>query len=1096
MDRFSTKHVVASLFVAGCCGMLFAPSLIYAQNVPATQTQKKGTVTGVVKDAQGNPIIGAGVAVKGSKQGVITDMDGKFVLPAEPGAQLVVTYVGFTPKDVVAQAGTMNITLEENSKQLNELVVVGFGTQKKANLTGAVSVVGGDELAQRPVTNATQALQGMVPGLQITNSKGGLENTPDINVRGTATIGQGTSGSPLVLIDGMEGDLNTVNSDDIANISVLKDAAASSIYGSRAPFGVILVTTKSGSKDGKVKINYNNSFRWGSPIRMKHMMNSVDFASWMNNTLVNNGNGIRFSAEQIAAMQEYANATPVGPGTRRTADGKLVYGLSSKNGTTWGNPFDDDSGIDNVDWYSEVYKKTTFSQEHNFSATGGTAKFNYYASFGYLDQGGFMRLGEEGLKRYNASAKINAQLTNWLKFSYSFRFVREDYKRPSALTDGLYSNMARQGWPNISIVDRNGFYYDSPSPALSLATGGTDKKQSDDSYHQVSFVLEPIKNWLTHVDFNYHIESDNRHWESLQTYNHDVNGNPVIYRTGSNVHEDYYKDNYYNFQAYTEYTRNVAEKHNFHVMAGFQAENLDNLVFGLQRDGIVIPGKPEIDITTGLGYDGNPITPATNGSRQAWSTVGFFGRFNYDFMGKYLLEVNVRRDGSSRFRKGNQWKTFPSFSLGWNIAQESFFEPLAHIVNQLKLRGSYGTLGNQNVNNWYQTWQTISYNATGGVWIHNGTSKPGIAVAPGLVSAALTWEKIESWDVGLDFGFFNSRLTGSFDYYVRNTKNMIGNAPQMTAILGTAVPVTNNTDLSTRGWELTLGWQDRLSNGLQYGVSFNISDSRTKITRYPNNPTGLIPTSLNSTYIQGRYMNEIWGYETIGIAKTQAEMDNHLKTTDQSALGSNWGAGDIMYKDLNGDGKVTAGSGTLAEHGDMKVIGNATPRYFFGLDMNASWKGFDVRLFFQGVMKRDFWEGGTYMFGAGGGGMWWSTGITGVSDYFRDEETWSVKNGYQNANLDAYLPRPVYSDKNEKIQTRYLQNAAYIRLKNLQIGYSLPAAIVQKLHIQKLRFFFSGDNLWTGTKLAKQFDPETIGNYSGNGYPLSRTLSCGLNLTF
>lgn len=1074
--------------------MLFSPSLVHAQDTSTTQSQKKGTVTGIVKDSQGNPIIGAGVSVKGSKQGVITDMDGKFVLPAAPGSHLVVTFVGFTPQEVIAQEGTMNVTLQENSKQLNELVVVGFGTQKKANLTGAVSVVGGEELAQRPTTNATQALQGMVPGLQITNSKGSLENTPDINVRGTATIGQGTSGSPLVLIDGMEGDLNTINSDDIASISVLKDAAASSIYGSRAPFGVILITTKSGSKDGKVKINYNNSFRWGTPIRMKHMMNSVDFASWMNDSKVNNGEGIHFSSERMAAIQEYANATPVGPGTRRTADGKLVYGISSSNGTTWDDGYA--TGIDDVDWYGEVYKKWTFSQEHNFSATGGNAKFNYYASFGYLDQGGFMKLGDEGLNRYNATAKINAQLTNWLKFSYSFRFVREDYKRPSALTDDLYNNMARQGWPVLPFVDRNGYYYDSPSPALALATGGTDKKQSDDSYHQVSFILEPIKNWVTHVDFNYHIESDNRHWETQRTYNHDVNGNPVIYRTNSNVHEDYYKDNYYNFQAYTEYTRSLAEKHNFHVMAGFQAENLDNLVFGLQRDGIVIPGKPEIDITTGLGYDGSPVTPSANGARQAWSTVGFFGRFNYDYMGKYLVEVNVRRDGSSRFRKGNQWKTFPSFSLGWNIAQEKFFEPVAHIVNQLKLRGSYGTLGNQNVTNWYQTYQTIPYDAIGGIWIHNGTSKPGIATAPGLVSAGLTWEKIESWDAGLDFGLFNSRLTGSFDYYVRKTENMIGNAPQMTAVLGADVPVTNNTDLKTSGWELTLGWQDRLSNGLQYGVSFNLSDSRTKITRYPNNPTGLI-----NTYIAGRYINEIWGYETIGIAKTQDEMDKHLSKVDQSALGSNWGAGDIMYKDANGDGKISAGSGTLADHGDMKVIGNSTPRYFFGLDMNASYKGFDLRVFFQGVMKRDYWIGGNYgggnfMFGATGGGQWWSAGLDAVGDYFRDENTWSVKNGYQSANVDAYLPRPVYSDKNEQTQTRYLQNAAYIRLKNLQVGYSLPDALIHKLHIQKLRVFFSADNLWTGTKLRKQFDPETIGSNNGNGYPLSTTLSCGLNLTF
>lgn len=1089
MNRFSTKHVVASLFVAGCCGMLFSPALVHAQETTTTQSQKKGTVTGIVKDAQDNPIIGASVTVKGSKQGAITDMEGKFVVPATSGQTLVVSYIGMSPKEVVAQSGQpMSISLSEDTKQLNELVVVGFGTQKKVNLTGSVSVVSGEDLAQRPVTNATQALQGMVPGLNISQSNGSLEDHPSVNVRGTGTIGQGTSSSPLVLIDGMEGDLNTINPQDIASISVLKDVAASSIYGSRAPFGVILITTKSGSKDGKVKINYNNSFRWSSPIRMKHMMGSVDFASWMNDTKVNNGEGIHFSSDRMAAIQEYANATPVGPGTRRTADGKLVYGISSSNGSTWDDGYA--TGIDDVDWYDEIYKKSTFSQEHNFSATGGNAKFNYYASFGYLNQGGLMKLGEEGLNRYNATGKINAQLTSWLRFNYTFRFVREDYKRPSSLTDDLYSNLARQGWPVLPIYDRNGYYYDSPSPALSLATGGTDSKQSDDTYHQVGFQIEPIKNWITHVDFNYRVSSDNRHWDSQYTYNHNVNGEPYMYRTASNVHEDYYKENYYNFQVYTEYSRTFWLKHNFHIMGGFQAEDLKQLQFGLQRDGIMISGKPQVDLTTGLGPDGNPITPSTNGSRNEWSTVGFFGRFNYDYDGKYLLEVNVRDDGSSRFRKGNQWKIFPSFSAGWNIAREKFFEPINHVIDLLKLRASYGTLGNQNTTNWYQTFQTLSASASAGTWLQNSV-KPNIASAPGLVSERLTWEKIESWNLGLDWGLFNHRLTGSFDYFVRNTKNMVGNAPELPDILGTSVPVTNNTDLQTHGWELTIGWQDRLSNGLSYGVNFNLSDSRTKITRYPNNPTNAI-----NTYIAGRYINEIWGYETVGLAKTAEEMANHLKTTNQDAIGSNWGAGDIMYKDLNGDGKVTAGAGTLADHGDQKVIGNSTPHYLFGLDLNASWKGFDVRIFFQGVMKRDFWQGGNFMFGAGSGGQWWSAGISAVQDYFRDENTWSVKNGYESANVDAYLPRPLYNDKNAQVQTRYLQNAAYIRLKNLQVGYTIPAAITHKWHIQNVRVFFSGDNLWTGTKLDKQFDPETIGTKSGNGYPLSSTVSCGINITF
>ncbi|HJF91202.1 MAG TPA: TonB-dependent receptor, partial [Mediterranea massiliensis] len=878
--------------------------------------QQQKNVSGVIKDSTGEPVIGANVREKDNPtNGTITDLDGKFNLNVTNATKLEISFIGYKTVIVDAIPGKpVNVTLEDDSEMLDEVVVVGFGTQKKVNLTGSVGVVTADELKERPVTNATQALQGVVPGLQITQTNGSLEDTPSINVRGTTTIGQGTSGSPLVLIDGMEGDLNTINPQDIANISVLKDAAASSIYGSRAPFGVILITTKSGSKEGKTSINYNNSFRWGTPINMNHMMNSVDFASWMNDTFANLGSAVFFDANRMEQIVAYHNATPYKPGQRITSDGTIMSGISAGDNGYWLDGYG--YGIDDVDWYSEIYKKWTFSQEHNFSVSGGTNKLNYYASFNYLDQGGFMKLGEEGLKRYNGTAKISSQITDWLKFNYTMRFTRQDYKRPATLTSSLYSDMARQGWPVLPLYDPNGYYYDAPSPALGLAEGGVDKTQTDNTYHQIGLTIEPIKNWITHIDFNYHIQSANRHWDSQMRYNHDVNGNPYVYSNSSNVHEDYYKENYYNFNAYTEYTHTFNEVHNLHVMGGFQAENLKQTQFGLQRNGIMFPGKPEVDLTTGLDYYGNEVTPSTNGSRNEWSTAGFFARVNYDYQGKYLIEGNLRADGTSRFRKGNQWKAFPSVSVGWNIARENFFEPINDVIGTLKLRASYGSLGNQNTTNWYQTYQTMSVGSSDGSWLMNG-KKPNTATAPGLVSTTLTWETIESYNVGLDWGLFNNRLTGSFDYYIRNTKDMVGNAPELPAILGTAVPVTNNTDLRTSGWELSIGWNDRLDNGLNYSAKFNISDARTKITRYPNNPTNAI-----STYIEGRYINEIWGYETVGLAKTDAEMQAHLATLPnggQDALGSDWRAGDIMYADLNGDGKISGGAGTLNDTGDMKV---------------------------------------------------------------------------------------------------------------------------------------------------------------------------------
>lgn len=1056
------------------------------------ESLQQRTIKGVVLDEAGIPIIGANVVQKGTTNGVITDLDGNFVLKIEGTEELQISYIGYISQTINVQGkNDIKIILKEDSQTLDEVVVVGFGTQKKVNLTGSVGVVSADEIKERPVANAAQALQGVVPGLQITQTNGSLEDTPSINVRGTTTIGQGTSGSPLVLIDGMEGDLNTINPQDIANISVLKDAAASSIYGSRAPFGVILITTKSGNKDGKISVNYNNSFRWGTPINMNHMMNSVDFASWMNDTFTNGGGSAYFNKERMDEIVAYHNATPYGPGQRITEDGTILTNMKVKNDGTWDNAYP--TAIDDVDWYDEIYKDWNFSQEHNFSVNGGSKKFSYYASFNFLNQSGFMQIGEEGKKRYNGTAKINSQLTDWLNFSYAMRFTREDYIRPSSLTDDLYKNMARQGWPILPLYDKNGYYYDAPSPALGLAEGGSDKKQTDNIYHQIGFILEPIKNWKTHLEFNYRIKSANRHWDTQMRYNHDYEGNPYIYKNNSNVHEDYYKENYYNFNAYTEYNHTFNQTHNLHIMGGFQAEDLKQTQFGLQRNGIMFPGKPEVDLTTGLDYNGNEVVPSTNGSRNEWTTAGFFARVNYDYQGKYLIEGNLRADGTSRFRKGNQWKAFPSVSVGWNIARENFFEPINDVIGILKLRASYGSLGNQNTTNWYQTYQTMTVGSSDGTWLMNG-KQPNTATAPGLVSTSLTWETIETYNIGLDWGLFNNRLTGSFDYYIRNTKNMVGNAPELPAILGTDVPVTNNTDLRTSGWELSIGWNDRLNNGLTYSAKFNVSDARTKITRYPNNPTNSI-----DTYIEGRYINEIWGYETVGLAKTDEEMQAHLATLPnggQDALGSDWSAGDIMYADLNGDGKISGGAGTLNDSGDMKVIGNSTPRFLFGLDLNASWKGFDVRVFFQGVMKRDYWQGSTYLFGASKNGQWWATGLSQVSDYFRDENSWSVQNGYQSVNIDSYLPRPLYNNKNQKCQTRYLQNAAYIRLKNLQIGYTIPKSITARWGIQNVRVFFSGENLWTGTSLASQFDPETISSYNGNSYPLSKTLSCGINVTF
>lgn len=1051
-------------------------------------------VKGVVNDAMG-PVIGASIVEKGkATNGTITDMDGNFSLSVPANATLTVSFIGYKTQDVpVAGKTSLSITLKEDTEVLDEVVVVGFGTQKKVNLTGSVGLATAKEIEARPVANATQALQGLVPGLQITTNTGELDKNMSINIRGNGTIGDGSSGSPLILIDGMEGDINTVNPQDIENISVLKDAAASSIYGSRAPFGVILVTTKKG-RAGKATINYNNSFRFNSPVNLPEMMDSYTFANYFNEAARNGNQGQQFSNAVMQKMLEF-----------QAAGGTNKGGLPT-DGNVWGKPAGDPytEAYANTDWFSEFYKDNSFSQEHNLSMSGGGDKFNYYASLGYLDQNGLLRHGSDELSRFNATAKFGAELTKWLRFNYSMRYVRQDLSRPTAFGGGLYESIGRQTWPNLPVYDENGYYHNSNGggPAMSLALGGDHGVQTDKTYQQASLVFEPIKNWVTNVEFNYSTNTVDTREVSLPYYNHDVNGNIVDTNGDTSLYQDFKKENYMNWNIYSTYMFSINDVHNFKVMAGFQTEEMRQKFFKAKGYGLQVEDLPELDLISNIDGAGKDKVPEVGGYRNEWATVGFFGRANYDYQGRYLAEFNLRYDGASRFRRGNRWQLSPSFSLGWNVAQENFWEDFADVCNQLKVRASYGELGNMNTNEWYPTYRSMTLGQADGKWLQNGL-KPNTAYVGGLISTALTWEKVRTWNVGFDLGFFNNRLTASFDAYVRYTDNMVGPSVELPATLGIASPKTNNCDLKTKGWELTLGWQDQTNSGFGYGVKFNLADARTYIDSYPGNPTNSI-----NTYIAGREIGEIWGFETLGIAKTDAEMKAHIANVGgQDALGNTWTAGDIMYADLDGKPGITKGAQTLDDHGDLKVIGNNTPRFQFGLDLNANYKGFDVRLFFQGVMKRDYWQGSNMFWGVGQWGMWWSMGLKEHEDYFRSEAI--GLSGYEiPANMNSYYARPRFdTTQNQETQTRYLQDASYIRLKNFQLGYTLPGALTRKIGINNCRIFVSGENLWTGTKLSKLFDPETIsgGNTDNNGsapiksggnsYPLSKTWSVGLSVS-
>ena len=961
---------------------------------------------------------------------------------------------------------------------LEEVVVVGYGTQKKVNLTGSVSVIDSKAFESVPVANAVQALQGQVPGLNIYSNKGGgLNQKQSINVRGIGTIGEGSTGDALILIDGMEADIFSVNPQDIESISVLKDAAASSIYGSRAPFGVVLVTTKKG-KAGKAQINYNNSFRLSSPINMPSSLDSYTYALFFNDAGYNSGWGSYnwVSQTRLQRIKDYM-------------DGKISYTTIPLNGSnTWADGYQE--GNDNIDYYNLFFKKNVFAHEHNFSVNGGTDKIQYYLSANYLDQDGTLRMGEDYSKRYTMSAKISAQLSRAVSLSSNTRFVRNDFVQPTHMNDSFFSDIGRQCWPVKPLYDPNGNLFDDH--VQQMKNGGRKTERNTWLYQQFNLTIEPIKGWRLIGDLSYRYNTQYAHEDLLTISQIGVDGVTKVrsWDENSSVSESSFASDYFNVNLYTDFEKTFAKSH-LKALAGFQAEANNYRNIWAQKIGITYPGKPTINTSTGIDKDGKVIAPNVSGGHNRWSTAGFFGRVNYDFQEKYLVEANLRYDGSSRFRSDDRWGFFPSASLGWNIAREEFFQPATRIMNTLKLRASYGSLGNQNTTALYPTY-TVMGTGTSDKWLMNGV-KPNIAWAPALVSYDLTWEKIRTWNVGIDIGLFNNRLTGSFDYFIRNTNDMVGPSEKLPATLGIAVPPSNNTDLRTAGWELELMWKDRLQNGLNYSLRFTLADSRTKITRY-SNPSGLI-----DSFYEGKYCGEIWGYETIGIARTDDEMAEHvgsLVNGGQSALGQDWQAGDIMYSDLNEDGKIDAGARTLDNHGDLKRIGNSTPRYNVGIDLSADWKGFDFRMFWQGTLKRDYFQGSYYFWGANGSqGYWFSTALKGHEDYFRNDESSPL-----GVNLNSYYPRPLLNtNKNQQCQTKYLQNAAYMRLKNLQIGYTLPRKIVQKMGVQNLRFFASGENLLTITDLVKFFDPETIesGSFAhGYAYPLSRTYAFGLNITF
>lgn len=1029
------------------------------------EIQRNGVCNGVVTDTTGETVIGASVVVKGTTNGTITGLDGDFSLSGvTKGSILVVSFVGYQNTEVKWNGQPLTIVLKEDTKVLDEVVVVGYGTQKKANLSGAVAAVDGKVLQDRPITNIGQGLQGVVPNLNITMNNGGAPGaTSSFNIRGNTSL---NGGSPLVLVDNVQMDANLVNPDDIESISVLKDAASASIYGARAAYGVILITTKKGKKSDKPTVSLSATGYWQSPALTFHNVNSMQYLTMMDEAYQNDGgSGHYFKSQVYQYAEDYFNGKYDSPVFFDTAYDTYKYGYCG-----------------NTDWWDELYK-TSFSQIYTANISGGNDRTTYYASVSMNDQGGILKAGDDKYNKYNANVNISSNITKWLNVSAKIAHTYTDELHPTGGTTAMnstaysglssYSGMMKGDLsPLMPVKHPDGHYAGQGSytnPVAIMEQGGNAQYKQNDLWMTGAVKITPIKGLVINADYtwNFYGKSSNQHVQNFYDYtavpgteNYYPWTNPSSVTVTNN-------DDYYNaFNAFAEYTFSLKEKHNFKVMVGYNQENKHKKYHYAGRKNLIDSSNPSLNLAYG--------DMAMNGSETHWSVNGFFARINYDYKGKYLLELNGRYDGSSKFPHGDRYAFFPSASVAWRVSEEKFWEPIRGWFDNFKLRASYGSLGNQALDE--SRYGNFPYLATYGIntkygALLNGTRPVAVSV-PGLVSASFTWETVNQIDFGFDASFFGGRLNTSFDWYRRNTKDMLTAGQALPAVLGTSVPQENAADMKTVGWEVSLEWNDRLSNGFGYHIKGVLSDYQASITKFSN------PTKLLGTHYVGEKLNEIWGYVSNGLFQS----DEDAKAADQSYLsGGSWGAGDVKYEDLNNDGKIDIGKNTLDDSGDRKIIGNSTPRYSYGITAGFDYKGFDFEMFWQGIGKRDYWLGGSQFWGFTDE---WCTPLTSSLDYWTED------------NRDAYFPRLHHygvNGGNHQVSTRYLQNAAYLRLKNVVLGYTIPRSITEKVKISRLRVFVQGENLLTFTPLIDSYDPETLNNMT---YPINKKISVGLNLTF
>ena len=1082
--------------------------------------QTRILVSGRILDSSGQPVPGASVIEKGTTNGVDTDIDGKFTISVKSGSSLEVSCIGYETVSVAASEN-LSVTLKEDTQFLDEVVVVGFGTQKKVNMTGSVAAVDVDKaFGSKPITDVSKGLQGVVPGLSITYNSNDLNASPTMKIRGTGSING--DNTPLILLDGVEvPDLSFVNPDNIKSISVLKDAASSSIYGSRAAWGVVLITSKDGSavKD-KVSITYSNNFSWNQPIGLPKY--------------ITDKKGV------LAQLEEGMIAQKNVDGSRIEAFG-MYYDTIGKGITTWfdkysgnlSNPVykygEDYEFIEGTPYYYRVSDpnkeifKTSFSQTHNLSVNGNTGKTNYNIGLGYTMNDGTLKAAKKNdVKRYNLNLSTNTQVKNWLNIGTKVMYVEKEYEYPygysqsKGATGLLYyvmrfptffpfgisdgSKLADGTYASDSAATGEGLYFRHGNAYVANESICSSKDQYLTLGGNVRINLAPGLSFYgdyTRGRYNY----ENRSMRQPYYVANWSFPKKAAVTTNDFLERTYVSKITNTYNAYFDYLFDIQKQHNFAIKVGANAEDLRYDNQSVKVNGVQDVEHPTLNLTDGKNEG------IVDESLRHRATAGFFGRINYNYKEKYLLELNGRYDGSSSFRTGKQWAFFSSASAGYRISEEKFWTNIKPYVPTLKVRASYGSVGNQALDSWYPYISTMATETVS--WVGTDMNQVSTTTTPSAVNPDMTWEKIRTLDIGFDAGFFNNELNVTFDWYQRRNVGMLVAGNEIVRYAGIAVaPLENGGDMKTNGWELQIDYNHAFNKDFAIYGTFTLSDAKSEITKW-NNTTG----ALNSWY-KGKKLGEIWGFETDRyFNSSDVNPDGTLKTgtPDQSYLQNGsfrFGAGDIKYKDLNKDGKIDTGKGTIDDHGDLKRIGNQLPRYEYSLRVGAMLKGFDVEVLLQGVGKRDMWSTSSLFIPHAAGAQ--------MNIFENQLDYWTE------SNQNARFPRPYINGafgslsglpgnsgcNNFAPQTKYLNNLAYLRVKNFTVGYTLPQNLTRKIFVEKLRFYFSAQNLFTFDHIDGVMDPECTGGSSktytngmdmtmaGRAMPFNRQWSCGLQITF